>query len=97
MKIVIKGVPVELPGPEATLLLQRGVAHLYEESTIEPRTRSGHSGIPTPRGQERATANKPSKRSKGSSKKGTKSQSTRSTGSKAQRRTGKGSKSTREG
>lgn len=97
MRIVVKGVPVDIPGPEATLLLQLGVAHLYEESVIEPRTRSGHSGTPTRRGRERATANKPSKRSKGSSKKGTKSQSTRSTASKVQRRTGKGSKSTREG
>ena len=88
MKVIIKGVPVDLPEPTAILLLQRGAAHLYEESVVDPRTQSEPSGTPTRRGAGRATANKPSKRSRGSSKKGTKSQSTRSTGSKVRRRTG---------
>lgn len=88
MRVVIKGVPVDLPEPEAILLLQRGVANLYEESVVEPRTQSGHSGTRTPRGRGQGTGSKPSKRSKGSSKTGTKSQSTPSTGSKGRRRRG---------
>ena len=96
MRVIIKGVPLDLPGPEATLLLQLGVAHLQEESVVDPRTQSGHSGTPTPRGRERATVNKPSKPRKGSSKTGTKSQSTRSTASKRPRQRGTESKSIRE-
>lgn len=72
MRVIIKGVPLDLPGPEATLLLQLGVAHLPEESVIDPRTRSEPSGIPTRRGAPRATVSKPRKPSKGSQKKGTK-------------------------
>lgn len=96
MRVIIKGVPLDLPGPEATLLLQLGAAHLPEESVVDPRTRSEHSGTPTPRGRERATVNKPSKPRKGSSKTGTKSQSTRSTASKRPRQRGTESKSIRE-
>ena len=88
MKVIIKDVPVDLPEPTAILLLQRGVAHLYEEAVVDPRTQQESSGTRTPRGRERATANKPSKRSKGSSKKGTKSQSTQSTALKGRRRRG---------
>lgn len=95
MRVIIKGVPLDLPDPTAILLLQRGAAHLPEESVVDPRTQSEPSGTQTPRGRERATVNKPSKRSKGSSKTGTKSQSTQSTGSKGQRRRGTESKSTR--
>jgi hypothetical protein len=72
MRVIIKGVPLDLPGPEATLLLQLGVAHLPEESVIDPRTRSEPSGTPTRRGAPRATVSKPRKPSKGSQKKGTK-------------------------
>ena len=97
MRIIIKGVPLDLDEPTAILLLQRGVAHLPEQSVVEPRMRSEDSGTQTRPGRERATGNKPSKPSKGSSKKGTKSQSTRSTASKAPRRRGTESKSTREG
>ena len=96
MRIIIKGVPLDLDEPTAILLLQRGVAHLPEQSVVDPRMRSGRSGTPTPRGRERATGNKPNKRSKGSSKKATKSQSTQSTASKVQRRRGTESKSIRE-
>ena len=96
MRVIIKGVPLDLDDPTAILLLQRGVAHLPEESVVEPRMRSEHSGTRTRPGRARATANKPSKRSKGSTKKGTKSQSTRSTGLKAPRRRGTESKSIRE-
>jgi hypothetical protein len=96
MRIIIKGVPLDLPGPEAILLLQRGVAHLPEESVVDPRTQSEHSGIPTPHGQEQATVSKPSKPRKGSSKTGTKSQSTPSTASKRPRQRGTESKSIRE-
>ena len=97
MRIIIKGVPLDLDEPTAILLLQRGVAHLPEQSVVEPRMRSEDSGTQTHPGRELATGNKPSKPSKGSSKKGTKSQSTRSTASKAPRRRGTESKSTREG
>ena len=96
MRVIIKGVPLDLPGPEAILLLQRGVAHLPEESVVDPRTQSEHSGIPTPHGQEQATVSKPSKPRKGSSKTGTKSQSTPSTALKRQRQRGTESKSIRE-
>ena len=96
MRVIIKGVPLDLPGPEATLLLQLGAAHLPEESVVDPRTRFVHSGTPTPHGRERATVNKPSKPRKGSSKTGTKSQYTRSTASKRPRQRGTESKSTRE-
>lgn len=96
MRIIIKGVPVDLAGPEAILLLQLGVAHLPEESVIDPRMRFEPSGIPTPHGLEQATDSKPSKPRKGSSKKGTKSQSSRCTDSKPQRRRGTESKSIRE-
>ncbi len=97
MRIIIKGVPLDLDEPTAILLLQRGVAHLPEQSVVEPRMRSEDSGTQTHPGREQATGNKPNKPSKGSSKKGTKSQSTRSTASKAPRRRGTESKSTREG
>lgn len=93
MRVIIKGVPMDLPGPEATLLLRAGVAHLYEESVVDPRMRSEPSGIPTPHGLEQDTDNKPSKPRKGSSKTGTKSQSTRSTASKRPRQRGTESKS----
>jgi hypothetical protein len=96
MRVIIKGVPLDLPGPEAILLLQRGVAHLPEESVVDPRTQSEHSGIPTPHGQEQAMVSKPSKPRKGSSKTGTKSQSTPSTASKRPRQRGTESKSIRE-
>jgi len=96
MRVIIKGVPLDLPGPEAILLLQRGVAHLPEESVVDPRTQSEHSGIPTPHGQEQATVSRPSKPRKGSSKTGTKSQSTPSTASKRPRQRGTESKSIRE-
>ena len=97
MKVIIKGVPVELPEPTAILLLQRGAAHLYEESVVDPRTQSEPSGTRTRRGQGQVTGNKPSKQSRASSKTATKSQSTRSTDSKRRPRRGTESKSTREG
>jgi hypothetical protein len=88
MRVIIKGVPLDLPELEATLLIQKGVAHLQEQSTLDQRTRFEPSGIPMPPGQEQATDNKPSKRSKGSRKTATKSPSTRSTGSKGRRQSG---------
>lgn len=72
MVVVIKGVPVELPEPEATLLLQRGLAHLPELSVTDPRTRAESSGTQTPRGHQQGTGSKPRKPSQGSRKKGTK-------------------------
>ena len=72
MEVVIGGVVVELPEVEAELLLRRGIASLPERTSTDPRTGSGFSGIPTPRGRRPVTGSKPRKQSRGSSKKGIK-------------------------
>ena len=72
MLVVIKGVPVELPDPEAQILLHRGIATLPETSSRDPRTGGASSGTRTPRGPRPGTVSKQHKQSRGSSKKGTK-------------------------
>ena len=70
--VIVKGVPVEIPGPLAERLIRAGVAHLPETSDLPIPTDSESSGIQTHLGQQPATANKPRKSSKGSRKKATK-------------------------
>ena len=72
MLVIIKGTPIDLPELEATLLLQRGVAHLPEVADLPTPIDLGRSGIPTRPSRTPATANKQRKSSQGSRKKGTK-------------------------
>lgn len=72
MLVVIKGVPVELPEPEAIVLLQKGYATLPEQSVTDPRMPRASSGTQTPRGRRQGTGSKPRKPSQGSRKKATK-------------------------
>ncbi len=70
--VIIKDVLVEIPGAIAERLIRAGVAHLPETSDLPIPTDSASSGIQTHPGPPPATANKPSKSSKGSRKKTTK-------------------------
>ena len=72
MLVIIKGTPIDLPDLEATLLLQRGVAHLPEVADLPNPLDSGRSGIPTRPSRTPATVNKQRKSSQGSRKKDTK-------------------------
>jgi hypothetical protein len=72
MLVIIKGTPIDLPDLEATLLLQRGVAHLPEVADLPIPTDSGRYGIPTRPSRTPATASKQRKSSQGSRKKDTK-------------------------
>ena len=72
MLVIIQGTPIDLPDLEATLLLQRGVAHLPEVADLPIPTDSGRSGIPTPRSRTQGTVSKQRKSSQGSRKKATK-------------------------
>lgn len=71
-KVIVKGVPVEMPGYLAERLLRAGVAHLLETSDLPIPTDSESSGIATHLGLPQDTDNKPRKPSKGSRKKATK-------------------------
>lgn len=70
--VIVKGVPVEIPGALAERLIRAGVAHSLEIADEPIPTDSASSGIPTHRGPRQATGNKPRKSSKGSKKKTTK-------------------------
>ena len=70
--VIVKGVPVEMPGYLAERLLRAGVAHLLEVSDQPIPTDSESSGTPTHHGPRPATVNKQRKSSKGSRKKATK-------------------------
>ena len=72
MLVIIQGTPIDLPDLEATLLLQRGVAHLPEVADLPIPIDSGRSGIPTPRSRTQGTVSKQRKSSQGSRKKATK-------------------------
>lgn len=72
MLVIIKGTPIDLPDLEATLLLQRGVAHLPEVADLPIPLDSGRSGIPTRPSPTPATVSKQRKSSQGSRKKDTK-------------------------
>ena len=72
MIVIIKGTPIDLPELEATLLLQRGVAHLPEVADLPIPTDSGRYGIPTRPSRTPATVSKQRKSSQGSRKKDTK-------------------------
>lgn len=70
--VIVKGVPVEMPGYLAERLLRAGVAHLLEVSDLPIPTDSESSGIPTHLGLPQDTDSKPRKSSKGLRKKTTK-------------------------
>ncbi len=70
--VIVKGVPVEIPGALAERLIRAGVAHLPETSDLPTPTDSESSGIPTHLGPPPATDSKPRKSRKGSGKKATK-------------------------
>jgi len=70
--VIVKGVPVEIPGALAERLVRAGAAHYLEISDLPNPTDSGLSGIPTHLGQQPDTDSKPRKSSKGSRKKTTK-------------------------
>ena len=67
--VIVKGVPVEIPGALAERLIRAGVAHLPETSDLPIPTDSESSGTATHLGQQLVTDNKPRKPSKGSRKK----------------------------
>ena len=71
-KVIVKGIPVEMPGALAERLVRAGVAHYLETSDLPIPTDSESSGTATHLGQQPATVNKPRKSSKGSRKKATK-------------------------
>jgi hypothetical protein len=71
-KVIVKGVPVEMPGYLAERLLRAGVAHLLEVADLPIPTDCGFSGTPTLHGLPPDTDSKPRKSSKGSRKKATK-------------------------
>ena len=70
--VIVKGVPVEMPGYLAERLLRAGVAHLLEVSDLPIPTDSESSGTPMHLGLQQDTDSKPLKSSKGSRKKTTK-------------------------
>jgi hypothetical protein len=71
-KVIVKGVPVEMPGYLAERLLRAGVAHLLEVADLPIQIDSESSGIATHLGLPPDTDSKPRKSSKGSRKKATK-------------------------
>jgi hypothetical protein len=95
MQVVIKGVVVELPAPEAQRLMELGYAHPMETASAESGDR--FSSTQTRRGQKQGTGSKPPNSPRASSKQATKPRSTRTTGLKAQTPSGTESKSTRKG
>ena len=70
--VIIKGVPVEIPGALAERLVRAGAAHYLELSDQPIPTDSESSGIQTHLGPPPDTVSKPRKSSKGSRKKTTK-------------------------
>ena len=70
--VIVKGVPVEMPGYLAERLLRAGVAHSLEVSDLPIPTDSESSGIATHLGLQPDTDSKPRKSLKGSQKKTTK-------------------------
>ena len=70
--VIVKGVPIEMPGALAEQLLRLGVAHSLEVSDQPIPTDSESSGIATHLGLPQDTDSKPRKSSKGSRKKTTK-------------------------
>jgi len=70
--VIVKGIPVEMPGALAERLLRAGVAHSLEISDQPIPTDSEFSGIQTHLGLPPDTDSKPRKSSKGSRKKTTK-------------------------
>ena len=70
--VIVKGIPVEIPGALAERLIRAGVAHLPETSDLPIPTDSASSGIQTHLGLPQDTVSKPRKSSKGSRKKTTK-------------------------
>ena len=56
MLVNLQGQILDLPGPEAQLLLRMGYAHHLETATVSPS-----DGSRMPRGPRRATAAKPRK------------------------------------
>jgi hypothetical protein len=70
--VIVKGIPIEMPGYLAERLLRAGVAHLLEVSDLPIPTDSESSGIATHLGLPPDTVSKPRKSSKGSQKKTTK-------------------------
>jgi hypothetical protein len=71
-KVIVKGVPVEMPGYLAERLLRAGVAHLLEVADLPTQTDSESSGIATHLGLQQDTVSKPRKSSRVSRKKATK-------------------------
>ena len=70
--VIVKGIPVEMPGALAERLVRAGVAHYLEISDKPIPTDLGSSGIPMLHGLPPDTVSKPRKSSKGSRKKTTK-------------------------
>jgi hypothetical protein len=70
--VIVKGIPVEMPGALAERLVRAGVAHYLEVSDQPIPTDSESSGIATHLGLQQDTVSKPRKPSKGSRKKATK-------------------------
>ena len=71
-KVIVKGVPIEMPGYLAERLLRAGVAHLLEVADLPTQTDSESSGIATHLGLPPDTDNKRRKSSRVSRKKATK-------------------------
>jgi len=70
--VIVKGIPVEMPGALAEQLVRVGAAHYLEISDKPIPTDSESSGIQTHLGLQQGTVSKPRKSSKGSRKKTTK-------------------------
>jgi hypothetical protein len=70
--VIVKGIPVEMPGALAERLLRAGVAHSLEVSDLPIPTDSESSGTAMLHGLPQDTDSKPRKSSKGSRKKTTK-------------------------
>ena len=70
--VIVKGIPVEMPGALAERLVRAGAAHYLEVSDQPIPTDSESSGIATLHGLPPDTVSKPRKSSKGSRKKTTK-------------------------
>jgi hypothetical protein len=94
MQVVIKGVVVELPAPEAERLMQLGYAHPMETASAESGDR--FSSTPTRRGRKPGMDSKPPNLRPVSSKQATKQPSTRIGDLKGQTPSGTESKSTRK-
>jgi hypothetical protein len=95
MRVIVKGVPIELPEAEANFLIRCGYAQPMELATLELEGR--FAGIQTPPSQPQATGSKPRKSSRVSTQQDTKQRSQPTTESKARQPNGTASKSTRKG